>query len=88
MDAQQKTTPSHIIRCVRPLLLSVRRCQGFWLDPEVIHRPVLNRRLVQERPTGRHAVQTSLMQLSQMYVQGCPDVISLDADSDEGDVQL
>nr|CAD7436190.1 unnamed protein product [Timema monikensis] len=81
MDVQPQTTPSHSVRCVRPLLLSVCRCQGRWLEPEAIHRPVLNRRLVQERPTGRHDVQTSLWRLSK--------VISLHADSDkEGDVQL
>nr|CAD7428302.1 unnamed protein product [Timema monikensis] len=76
MDVQQKTTPSHSVRCVWPLLLSVCYCQSRRMEPEEIHRPVLNHKLVQERPTIRHAVQTSLWQLSKVYVQGCPDVCS------------
>nr|CAD7457375.1 unnamed protein product [Timema tahoe] len=59
-----------------PLLLPVCRCQGRWLEPDEIHRPVINHQLVQERPTGIHAVQTSPWQLSKMYAQGCPDVCS------------
>nr|CAD7408777.1 unnamed protein product [Timema cristinae] len=72
----EKTTPSNSVRCVRPLLLSVCCCQRRWMEPEVIHRPVLNHQIVQERPTGRHDVQTSLWQLSKVYAQGCPDVCS------------
>nr|CAD7406335.1 unnamed protein product [Timema cristinae] len=76
MDVQQITTSSHRVRCVQPLLPSVRRFQGHQLEPEEIHRPVLRHRLVQERPTGRHAVEMSLWQLSKVYVQVCPDVCS------------
>nr|CAD7196558.1 unnamed protein product [Timema douglasi] len=64
MDVQKKMTPSDSVRCVRPLLLSVCCCQSRRLEPEAIHRPVLNHQLVQERPTGHHAVQTSIFQLS------------------------
>nr|CAD7266794.1 unnamed protein product [Timema shepardi] len=77
MDVQQKTTPSHSVWCVRPLLLSVCRYQGCRLEFEEIHRPVLRHRLVQERPTGCHAVQTSLRQLSKVYAQGCPNLFDM-----------
>nr|CAD7442621.1 unnamed protein product [Timema bartmani] len=81
-----------LFRFVKPLFVKGTKVVGkggHRLEPEEIHRTVLHHRLVQEQPTGRNVVQTSLQQLSNVYDQGCPDVISPDADSDvEGDVQL